>query len=164
MTRDGMAITDKIAAGVGKGLAGSLELQANVRLELFGPDGKLKDVRESHNQVQTAGLAFVADQLSAAPGGAAIGWMAVGTGTGQAVGDTTLDTELDRNALDSSTDAGAVLTMVCTWAAADGTGAITEAGVFNAAVAGTMVVYDDFDVINKAAGDSLVVTWTITIS
>lgn len=28
----------------------------------------------------------------------------------------------------------------------------------------TMWVYSSFDVINKAAGDSLVVTWTLTVS
>lgn len=49
-------------------------------------------------------------------------------------------------------------------AAGTGTGAITEAGIFDSATqdAGNMWVYSSFDVINKAAGDSLVVTWTLT--
>jgi hypothetical protein len=40
--------------------------------------------------------------------------------------------------------------------------AITEAGVFQANNNTTMMLYDDFDVINKGAADTLVITWTAT--
>ena len=45
-----------------------------------------------------------------------------------------------------------------------GTGAITEAGILNAASAGTLLCRTVFSVINKGASDSMTVTWTITIS
>ena len=45
-----------------------------------------------------------------------------------------------------------------------GTGAITEAGIFNAASSGTMLCRTVFSVINKGILDSMVITWTITIS
>ena len=63
------------------------------------------------------------------PGGAAMGWMAIGTGaTAAAFGDTALGAETDRNALTSRTDAGNVVTYVGTWAAGDGTNAALARG------------------------------------
>ena len=56
--------------------------------------------------------------------------------------------------------------MVTTFAAGVGTGAITEAGVFNVETEDTadMILYTDFGVITKAATDSLTITWTLTIN
>ena len=77
-------------------------------------------------------------------------------------------TELDRNALDSTTQGSGAndndVIYVASWAAGDGTGAITEAGIFNSASPGTgqMLCYADFSVINKGAGDTLQITWTFT--
>lgn len=142
-----------------------LTVLANVHAALYGKDGKLKQVEEVHNLITTAGKNHIADRLSSAPGEAAMSHMAVGTGVGAAVvGDTTLGTELDRNALTSWTDAAAVVTYVGTWNAGDATGAITEAGVFNAGAAGTLLMRSVFSVINKAAADTLVITWTLTIA
>ena len=47
---------------------------------------------------------------------------------------------------------------------ADATGAVTEAGIFNAASGGTMLCRTVFSVVNKGADDSLSVTWTITLT
>jgi len=127
-------------------------------------------VREYHerNLVVITGKNHIADQLSD-KGEAAMSHMAVGTGTtAAAAGDTALGTELDRNALTSKTQgAGAdanKVTYVGDWAAGDGTGAITEAGIFNSASAGTLLARSVFAVKNKGAGDSLTLTWTLTIS
>lgn len=142
-----------------------LGILANVRVQLFDNDGKLKAERRGHNLVVNAGLAHIADQLSASPSQNAMSHMGVGTGVAAAAaGDTALGTQLDRNALDSATDSGAVVTYVATWAAGDGTGAITEYGIFNAATDGTMLARYVDDVINKGASDTLVVTWTLTFS
>jgi len=134
-------------------------------LVLRGPDGQIKTERAVENQIQDLGDAHVADQLSD-QGNAAMSHMAVGTGTGQAVGDTTLATENDRNALDSTTQGAAGddndVIYVCTWAPGDATAALTEAGIFNAAGAGVMLCYADFAAINKGALDTLVITWTLT--
>ena len=80
-----------------------------------------------------------------------------------------------RHALDSLTNtasANAVLLAVCTFASGDSTcSAIYEAGLFSASgegvVAATtpMYAYTNFATpINKAAEDSLVITWAITLS
>jgi hypothetical protein len=138
---------------------------ANVHIELRGPDGELKEVRDIHNLVVTAGKNHIADQLSASPGQSAMSHMAIGTGsTAAAAGDTALGAETDRNALTSRTDATNVVTYVGTWAPGDGTNAaLREAGIFNAAAAGTMLARAVYANIDKQAGDTLTITWTVTI-
>lgn len=118
-------------------------------------------VTRVYNTVTTAGKNGIADQILASPTLGKPTHMAVGTGTG---GTTSLTTELDRNAFTSKTRSGAVVTMVGDWAAGDGTGALTEAGVFDAASTGNMWLYTSFSVINKGAADALTITWTLTIS
>jgi hypothetical protein len=56
--------------------------------------------------------------------------------------------------------------MVTTFAANVGTGALTEAGVFDIVTEDTpnMWMYVEFDVVNKKAEDALVLTWTLTLS
>ena len=138
----------------------------HVLVELFGPDGELKEIREVDNLVVNAGLAHIADQLSASPGEGAMSHMAIGTGsTAAAAGNTALGTEIDRNALTSRTDSGAVVTYVGDWAAGDGTNsALREAGIFNAASAGTMLARAVYANIDKQAADTLQITWTVTFS
>ena len=109
--------------------------------------------------------AQVADQMSDGAG-AAIGFIAVGTGTGQTSASVGLAVDLDRNALTSTVqgaggdDNDSIYTG--DWAAGDGTGAITEAGVFLANNNTTMMLYADFGVVNKGGADTLQITWTAT--
>ena len=44
------------------------------------------------------------------------------------------------------------------------TGAITEAGLFNASSSGTMLCRTVFSVVNKGASDAMTITWTVTVS
>jgi len=140
-------------------------IRGHAHIELRGPDGRIKEVRDIENTITELMDAQVADQM-ADQTDAAIGYMAVGTGSGQAASDTGLDATLDRNALDSTTQgAGAAdndVVYVCTWAPTDGTGAITEAGIMRLDDDATLMTYSDFAVINKGAADSLVITWTVT--
>jgi hypothetical protein len=137
----------------------------NVIIELRGPDGKLKERKTCHNLVTTVGKNGIADQLVASPSINKPSHMAIGTGTNAAAaGDTALQTELDRNALTSKTRSTNVVTMVGDWAAGDGTGAITEAGILDAASTGNLYARAVFSAINKAAGDTLSISWTITVS
>lgn len=130
--------------------------------------GVVRDEGWWPNLVVATGKNHIADQLAARQE-AQMSHMAVGTGTTVSVAtDTALQGELDRNALDSRTqgtgaDANKV-TYVCTWAAGDGTGAITEAGIFNSASAGRMLCRSVFPVKNKESGESMVMTWILTIS
>ena len=138
-------------------LTGSLKIEMN---------GKL--IREVPNIVTTAGKEFVASSMvktSNSP--AAMTHMEVGTGTtNPAAGDTALESAVSgsRTALTSSNVTGAAIAYLCTFAAGSGSGALTEAGIFNASSGGTMLCRTEFSVINKGASDSMTVTWTVTVS
>ena len=120
-------------------------------------------VQETNNLVVTAGKNWVADRMNNA--NTVMTHMAVGTGTtAAAAGDTALGTQLDRNALSSTTVTNNTIEYACTWAAGDGTGAITEAGIFDASTGGDMLARTVFSVVNKGAADSMTITWTITVS
>ncbi|MBT4123249.1 MAG: hypothetical protein HOE35_04880 [Candidatus Ruthia sp.] len=122
-------------------------------------------VQETHNLVVTAGKNWVADRMADA--NAVMSHMAIGTGTtAAAAGDTALGTQLDRNALTTSGGvvSGNTITYASTWAAGDGTGAVTEAGIFDASSGGDMLARTVFSVVNKGAADSMTITWTITVS
>jgi hypothetical protein len=142
-------------------IANGKHLEYHMHIVLRDKDGNIKDERKIRNTVTTAGKNMIADRLLAAPTLGVPTHMGIGTGTG---GTTTLTTELDRNALTSKNRSNAVVTMVGDWAAGDGTGAITEAGVFDASSAGNMHLYQSFSVINKGAADTLSISWTLTIS
>jgi hypothetical protein len=120
-------------------------------------------VQKTNNLVVTAGKDWVADRMNDV--NTVMTHMALGTGTtAAAAGDTTLVTELDRNVLTSTTVVNNTIAYACTWAAGDGTGAITEAGIFDASTGGDMLARTVFSVVNKGAADSITITWTITIS
>jgi len=142
----------------------NISVKGNLKVVLTDSSGVVKDKREINNLVVSSGLAFIASRMKDTTDDA-MSYMAIGTGTtAAAAGDTTLGTELDRNALTSTTVSDNVTTYVASWAAGDGTGAITEAGIFNDASSGTMLARTVFDVVNKGANDSLTVTWSINIS
>jgi len=167
--KDGMNVFDEVSFQTGKGWKDGLIMRGVMEARLFDKDGALKATRKVHNTVTTLGHKMAADQLLASPAVATPGWMEVGTGTGQDAAGSTLATYIasSRTALDSKTrGANAIVTMVCTFPAGTGTGAITEAGVFNVVTQNTtdLILYSSFSVINKAAGDSLVITWTLTFS
>jgi len=120
-------------------------------------------VQETNNLVVTAGKNWVADRMNNA--NTVMTHMAIGTGTtAAAAGDTALGTQLDRNTLTSTTVTNNTIEYACTWAAGDGTGAITEAGIFDASTGGDMLARTVFSVVNKGAADSMTITWTITVS
>jgi len=145
--------------GDGVRMNGTAKLTTHIVLR--DKDGNIKDERHIHNTVATAGKNGLADQVLASPTLGKPTHMAIGTGTG---GTTSLTTELDRNALTSKSRSNAVVTFVGDWAAGDGTGAITEAGIFDASSSGNMWMYQSFSVINKGASDVLSISWTLTVS
>jgi len=131
--------------------------------------GRIKELREFDNVFTDVGDAHVADQMASTPGETAMSDMSIGTVTTALTAvDTVLGGELDRNTLTSFTQGAGgddnKVVYVGDWAAADGTGAITEAGIFNSHTAdsGTMLCAQTFSVINKGASDTLQITWTVT--
>jgi hypothetical protein len=164
--KDSLGMSDNFTAAMSRGreFSSLLLVTGEVFLELVGPDGEIKDEQRVSNLIVDTGENHIADQLDSAPG-TAMSHMAIGTGsTAAAFGNTTLGTEIDRNALTSRTSSGNVVTYVGTWAPGDGTNAaLREAGIFNDPTAGTMLARAVYANIDKQAGDTLTITWTCTI-
>ena len=118
------------------------------------------------NLVVTSGKNYIASKIVATTNSPiSMTHMAIGTGTGTpAAADTTLGTEVGRVSLSGSTVSTNTITYTATFPAGTGTGAITEAGVFNASSGGTLLCRTTFPVVNKQAGDTIAVTWVVTVS
>lgn len=139
-----------------------------VSFTLLDADGFVKQ-QENPNLVVNTGLAYIISRMKDATAAAA-SHMAAGTSTTAAVAaQTALVAEIGRVALGSTTIvtttvANDSIQYVATFGPGVATGALTEAGLFNAASAGTMLARTVFPVINKGALDSLVVTWKINVA
>lgn len=147
-------------------LASPVKMVGHLKIELFDATGRLAEVRECDNLVVTAGKTLIADRMLAAPAKAAPTHMGVGTSaTAVTSTDTDLIASTVRVALTSTNRTANALTYVGTFGAGVGTGTLAEAGIFNANVAGDMLCRTTgFTPIVKSAGDSMVVTWVVTIS
>lgn len=118
------------------------------------------------NVFTEVGDAYVADQLSDRDL-AQMSHMEIGTGTGGGASSTTLVTPIARVPLDGAPKQGSGVNdndviYSAVYPPGTGTGAITEAGIFNAAAGGTMLSYSSFPVKNKGALDNLTINWTHT--
>lgn len=136
-----------------------------VQIVLTGKDGKVKETRDIYNLVVDVGEAFIASRM-AGTSAAVMSHMGIGSGTtAAAAGQTALVTAVGaRVALTSTTVAANTVTYVAAFVAGASTGAITEAGLFNALTAGTMLCRTVFAVVPKGVDDILSITWTVTIN
>ena len=143
----------------------NLKLSGQIDIVLRDKNGNVKEERTEKNLVVTTGLNYIASRMKDASA-TAMTHMALGSGTTTAAaGQTDLVTLLgSREALDSTTVTANAVAYVASFEAGDATGAVTEAGIFNAASGATMLCRVKFDVVNKAADDTMTVTWTITVS
>lgn len=142
----------------------NLKMMGRLKIEVKDSQGMVKETREIPNLVVTAGKNYIASRM-VGTASSIMSHMAIGTGTGTpAVGNTTLGTEAGRVAISSGTASTNEVTYTATFPAGTGTGAITEAGVLNASSSGTMLCRTTFPVVNKAAGDSIAITWVVTVS
>jgi hypothetical protein len=152
-------------------------IRGEVSYVLTDKDGKVKEEKVVTNQIQNLGLAAIASLIATdnPQSETAFDYMAIGSGTGQTVASTTLATEITtsggarRGGADvvassaTTTVANDTVQFVSTWSFS-GSLTITEAGIFNATPAGTMLAYQDFSAINVANGDNLQVTWRIVFA
>ena len=145
-------------------MTNSIHPIGDVTLVLRDCDGKIKEKQEFHNLVVTTGCELIASRLSdqAIP---APSHMAIGSGTVEPTkADRTLGSELHRNGFSvGASRNGAQVTYKAVFGAGQGTGAVTEVGIFNAETDGTMLNRATFAVVNKAPTDSLEITWSLTI-
>lgn len=141
----------------------NIKVTGQVMVEITGPDGQVKERREIKNLVVTSGKTFIAGRMVGTP--TAMSHMAIGSSsTAAANADTALGGELGRVSLATSTSSANVVSYTASFPAGTGTGAVVEAGIFNAASAGTMLCRTVFPVINKGVDDAMSITWQITVS
>lgn len=125
----------------------------------------------AENLVTTRGKQIVAERIGGTGSQAAIGYIAVGTGTtAAAAGNTALETEITDSGL---ARAAATVSNVTTTTTNDteqfvktftvtGTKAVTEEGLFDASSSGNMLARQVFSAVNVVNGDSLQITHKIT--
>ena len=147
-----------------------IKVTGHISIELRDSKGDLKETREIKNLVVSVGKNFLAAWLAAASESTPfMQFVGLGTGTNPVTsGDTTLQTEFVGGGYGRPTGtvsaSGATLQNTVTFSAGNGTGAITEAGLFSASSSGTMFARQVFSVLNKLAGDTLQLTWQVTFS
>lgn len=144
----------------------TMKLKGHFKVRLFDENGFLREVREVKNTVVTAGKNFLAAWLIAATQSTSfMSYQGLGTGTTAAqASDVDLETPLATRVQGALTSTTNVWKNEATFGAGVNTGAVTEAGLFSLAAAGTMLARQVFPVVNKQAGDTLVITWEITFS
>ena len=144
----------------------TMQLQGAMTLIVRRASGDIETVHKD-NIIVNVGFDFIADAIGkSASRPSVMGFIALGTGTtAAAASQSALVSELDRNAATYAHTTGTkAFSFTADFPAGDGTGAITEAGVFNAASGGIMLDRVVFPVVNKGADDSLTAVFTFTIS
>ena len=141
-----------------------VNVKGSLEVILLDENGHQKDYRKVNNLVVAVGKQVIAARLLGNTL-AVMSHMAVGSdATAAATGQTALGTELGRVVFDSTARAANVNTYIATFPAGTGTGALTEAAILNASSTGNMLCRTTFSVVNKAVGDSIVITWNVTVA
>jgi hypothetical protein len=145
----------------------NLKATGRLSVERKNSDGAVVESFEVPNLVVQDGLNFIAASMlkTTSNSPARMTHMAIGSNnTTPILADSALGTQLNRQTLSSSSVSGNTVTYVATFEPGEGTGAVQEAGIFNASTGGTMLCRTVFPVVNKEAGDTITITWAVTIS
>jgi hypothetical protein len=148
----------------------NLGITGELTIQVFDETGNLKSATKVPNLVVTNGKNYIASRM-VGTASTVMSHMAIGTGTGTPIaGDVNLGTEAYRASITITASTNTV-TSTATFAAGNGTGAITEAGIFNYSTYNAtptsgqfMLCRTTFPAVNKAAGDSIAITWVVTVS
>jgi hypothetical protein len=147
-----------------------------IKIDHFDKHGVLIESVETPNTVTNVGFTEVAGLFCSDVAGSytAFDYIGVGTGTTAATyTDTILETEITDSGLLRAASTGTLVTeggitdntaqFVHQFSVTD-TQAVTESAVFNNSTAGTMLCRQTFSAINVADGDTLQITWKVTVS
>lgn len=143
-----------------------LKISGELVIIVTDKSGHITQSMKVPNLVVTTGKQYIASRMAGTTA-AVMSHMAIGSGTASAnANNTALGNELGRagSPLFSFQASGNIITATATFVEGVGTGAISEAGIFNASSGGTMLCRTVFPVVNKQASDTIAITWTITIS
>ena len=142
----------------------TVNVTGRLKIVRLDDSGIEKEVREVKNLIVAVGKNIITSRLvgntTAIPSHMAVG----SSNTAATTAQTALGTELSRVSLDSSTRTNNTIAYIATFPAGVGTGTITEAAILNASSTGDMLCRTNFNEVNKAPGDVIVITWNVTIS
>ena len=135
--------------------------RGELRICVEHSDGSAEIIRVNNKVVEIGEQFIAARMIDNAT--AVVSHMAIGQGTTAAsASDTALESELGRATVTAARD-GNKVTYTAIFAAGVGTGAITEAGLFNAESGGLMPCRSVFGVKTKAATDVITISWDVFI-
>jgi hypothetical protein len=157
-------------------IAEQLKATGKVRIVKTNEFGIVTQDFEVPNVITTAGKSYIAAKMQGTNTGigATMSHMAIGAGGAVAAdaAQTVLSltssgvvalTGVTRNSVTQTVTDNAI-TYTATFTGTQGTGAVTEAGIFNDATAGTMLCRTVFSAVNKGSGDTISITWVVTVS
>jgi hypothetical protein len=127
---------------------------------------------EDHNLITNGGKDFISAQIgSTSPGTNGANYIALTTdSTSPAATDTTLASEITTGGLARAQGAYAhttgtnTFTVSKTFTASSSFTGVQKAGLFTASSSGTMLAETTFTSVNLNSGDTLTITWTITLT
>ena len=143
----------------------TFKLSGRVKIVHKDSNGRIKSTSYSNLIVDSGKNHIIALMMNSAPAQ----MQYIGIGDNNQTPDVTdtqlIGTELFRK-VSGKSSGPKTITYTSDFAATEGTGSVQEAGIFNGATIGSgdMLCRTIFDAKNKGAGDSLNLTWTITIS
>ena len=142
--------------------------KGELTLTLTDKNGKVKNTH-TQNLVVTSGRNWIVERMGNDAD------VTANVMTHIAVGEGNADVELENLALDNeaaraemefpggNVEGGNVIVYRATFGPTEGTGALIEAGIFDAAIDGTMLSRASFPEINKQQDDTLNIIWRVRI-
>jgi hypothetical protein len=142
----------------------NLKMTGELKIELINSAGVLVEKRHIPNLVVLSGKVWVAQRMSSNTP-TFMSHLGIGTsGTTPNNDQTALLAQIARVAFTSSAQASNTVSYTATFNPGIGTGVLQEAGIFNASSGGTMLARTTYAPLTKEAGDTVTISWTITVN
>jgi len=144
----------------------NVKMHGAFTLTLVKASGEVETIHKD-NLIVDVGFDLISNAIFNSTRPAAANYIGIGTSsTAASAAQTALVTQLGARAIGTyaHTPGTKVVTLSYTFNPGVNTGAITEAGIFNASTAGSMLDRVVFPVVNKGADDTLTTTFTLTMS
>ena len=146
-----------------------------IKIDHFDGVGKLIESVETPNVVTNVGFTEVAGLFCSDVSASYTAFDYIGVGTGVSAAtytNTTLGTEITNSGLARAASTGTLVTENVANDSAQfvhqfsvtNTQAVTESAIFNASSVGKMLCRQTFSAINVISGDTLQITWKVTVS
>lgn len=141
----------------------SVKMSGRLIIKKFNEKQELIYQTEVENLVVTAGKNFIASRI-VSDSEDTMGYMAIGdNATVSALPQTDLGNELARVATSTASAVDNNITFTASFGAGVGTGSLQEAGIFNDTTSGTMLCRTTFPVITKTSGETIAISWVVSV-